>query len=158
MIRPARREDLDALIEVGRRAWLSAFAQTAPFALIAWWAKTDRTAALYREAWPQMLVFEEAGRIAGLVQPVAAEINGLWVHPERQGRGIGTELLRAGEGAIARAGHAVAWLTCSALNARALAFYERRGYAEVRRERASHASGVEIEDVRLERDLGARRA
>lgn len=158
MIRPARPDDLDALIEVGRRAWLSAFAQTAPFALIAWWARTDRTASLYREAWPQMLVFEEAGRIAGLVQPMAAEINGLWVHPERQGRGIGTELLRAGEEAIARTGHAVAWLTCSALNARALAFYERRGYAEVRRERISHASGVEIEDVRLERDLGVRRA
>ena len=47
-----------------------------------------------------MTVLEEGGIIVGLVQPREAEINGLWVAPERQGTGAGTLLLRVGEQAI----------------------------------------------------------
>ena len=32
-VRPAREEDLERLIDLGRRSWLSAFAQTAPVEL-----------------------------------------------------------------------------------------------------------------------------
>jgi ribosomal protein S18 acetylase RimI-like enzyme len=152
-IRPARAEDLERLIEVGRRSWLSAFAQTAPFALIAWWVRADRTASLYQRAWPEMLVLEEDGVVNGLVQPKEAEINGLWVHPGRQGTGAGSLLLAAGEEVIRRAGHPSAWLTCSAWNDKALDFYRRRGYTEAGRHSERHESGVEIEDVRMERAL-----
>ncbi|MGZ3457927.1 MAG: N-acetyltransferase family protein [Archangium sp.] len=152
-IRPAREEDLDGLIELGRRSWLSAFAQTAPFALIAWWARTDRTAHLYREVWPEMRVLEEQGGLVGLVQPKDDEINGLWIHPARQGVGAGTLLLRTAEALIQSAGHRTAWLTCSAWNQAALRFYESRGYVETRRDRGLHVCGVEFEDVRMERRL-----
>lgn len=153
MIRPARESDLPDLIELARRSWLSAFAQTAPFEVIAWWARTDRTRFLYEQYWPGMHVLEQANVIVGLVQPKEAEINGLWVHPSHQRRGAGTQLLRFGENLIRRAGHKTAWLTCSAWNADALAFYRRMGYTETIRERYFHASGVELEDVRMERKL-----
>jgi [ribosomal protein S18]-alanine N-acetyltransferase len=152
-VRPAREDDLERLIEIARRSWLSAFAQTAPFALIEWWVRTDRTTALYREHWPEMLVLEDSGLIIGLVQPIDAEINGLWVHPDWQGRGAGTALLRTGEEIVRRAGHSAAWLTCSAFNGKALEFYRRRGYLETARERERHACGIEIENVRLERRI-----
>jgi ribosomal protein S18 acetylase RimI-like enzyme len=156
-VRPAREEDLDDLIELGRRSWLSAFAQTAPFDLIAWWVRVDRTATLYRQCWAEMLVLEQDGAIAGLVHPrfhpKDGEINGLWVHPARQGTGAGTLLLRTGEEAIRQAGHRVAWLTCSGLNPSALAFYRSRGYRETGPTRELHACGLEIEDVRMERTL-----
>ena len=159
-IRPARQDDLGSLVELGRRSWLSAFAQTAPFALIAWWAATDRTRTLYEQSWNEMLVLEDSsgpessGGIVGLIHLKDAEINGLWVHPAHQGRGAGTALLRSGEGRIQAAGHALAWLTCSARNHRALAFYTKRGYSEVRRDRYAHPSGIEAEDIRMERRLG----
>jgi ribosomal protein S18 acetylase RimI-like enzyme len=153
IIRPAREDDLVRLIEIARRSWLSAFAQTAPFALIEWWVRTDRTTILYREHWRAMSVLEDDGVIIGLVQPAAAEINGLWVHPGWHGRGAGTMLLSAGEQMVARAGHAVAWLTCSGFNGAALEFYRRRGYVETAREREPHACGVEVENVRMERRL-----
>lgn len=152
-VRPARKDDLDRLIEIARRSWLSAFAQTAPFGLIEWWVRTDRTTELYREHWPEMFLLEDDGIVIGLVQPIDAEINGLWVHPDWQGRGAGTVLLRTGEDLVRRAGHSVAWLTCSGFNRRALDFYRRRGYAEAGREREPHPCGIEVENVRLERRL-----
>lgn len=155
VVRPARAEDLAALVEVGRRAWLSAFAQTAPFALIAWWVREDRTRVLYEQCWAEMWVLEEDGRLIGLVQPRADEVNGLWIHPERQGTGAGTLLLRTAEELIRRDGHEAAWLTCSAFNAAALRFYAGRGYVETGRTGSVHCSGVEIEDVRMARRLVA---
>jgi [ribosomal protein S18]-alanine N-acetyltransferase len=155
LVRPARIDDIEPLIELARRAWLSAFAQTAPFALIAWWAASDRTRGIYEREWAEMLVLEEDGTAIGLVQPEEAEINGLWVRPDRQRTGAGTMLLRAGEAAIGRAGHTTAWLVCSAFNTDALAFYRRRGYVETGRDRYVHESGLEIEDVRLEKRLDA---
>lgn len=152
-IRNAHAKDVEPMIELAHRSWLSAFAQTAPFALIAWWARTDRTRSLYEQDWMGMSVLEEKDVVIGLVQPKQAEINGLWVQPDRQGSGAGTELLNYGEGVIRRAGHGAAWLTCSSFNASALEFYRRRGYLETGRTRYLHASGIEVEDVRMERSL-----
>ena len=153
-IRLARSADLEPLIDLARRSWLSAFAHTAPAALIEWWNVTDRTRVLYEAHWREMTVLEEEGEIIALVQPVGSEINGLWVRPDRQGAGAGSLLLRAGEDVIRRNGHDLAWLTCSAWNTRALHFYTARGYTETRREQYLHASGVEVTDVRMERYLG----
>jgi ribosomal-protein-alanine N-acetyltransferase len=152
-VRPAREEDVEHLIDLARRSWLSAFAQTAPFALIEWWVRADRVTSIYRQYWAEMLVLEEDGVLVGLVQPKDDEINGLWVDPARQGTGAGTLLLGAGEDVIRRAGHRRAWLTCSSFNGKALHFYQRRGYVETGRDREPHAAGVEIENIRMERAL-----
>jgi len=152
-LRPAAEKDVDELIELARRSWLSAFAQTAPWPVIESWVVADRTSAHYRKHWQDMLVLEEAGRILGLVQPLEAEINGLWVHPASQGTGAGTRLLHAGEDAIRAAGHGTAWLRCSALNPRALAFYAKRGYVEKRRVTSTHPTGLTYVDIRMERAL-----
>ncbi len=113
----------------------------------------DRTRTLYEQCWSEMRVLEEAAVIVGLVHVKESEINGLWVHPSRQGTGAGTLLLGTGEDAIREQGHRVAWLTCSAFNRNALGFYVHRGYVETGRNRFLQESGVEVEDVRLERDL-----
>ena len=100
-----------------------------------------------------MWVLEEDGALIGLVQPRGDEINGLWVHPDRQATGAGTLLLQAGEEIIRRGGHQRAWLTCSGFNGSALAFYRRRGYQETQRTCETHGCGVEVEEVRMERLL-----
>lgn len=152
-LRPAQQDDLEGMIETARRSWLSAFAQTAPFALIAWWARSDRTRSIYESGWREMHVVTEGGLVAGILHLKEDEINGLWIHPSRQGRGLGAALLREGEKMIRAAGHHHAWVTCSALNERALTFYRRNGYVETGRDRYLHASCVPLEDVRLERAL-----
>lgn len=152
-LRPARKDDLEGMIETARRSWLSAFAQTAPFALIAWWARTDRTRAIYESSWREMHVTTDGNLVSGILHLKEDEINGLWIHPSCQGRGLGEALLHDGERMILTAGFSRAWLSCSALNERALAFYRRHAYVETGRDRYLHASCVPLEDVRLERAL-----
>ena len=134
LLRRAVEADVPLLVELARRSWLSAFSDTAPPALTDYWRALDREPAFYATYWPSMTVAEESGRLLGLVQPMEDEVNGLWIDPLAQGRGVGLQLLRAAEGEIAAAGFDRAWLTCSAWNVRALRFYARAGYFhEVRR-------------------------
>jgi len=152
-IRPATEADVPRMIEVARRAFLSAFGNTAPIPLIQQWARNDREAIYYPLDWGEMLVWEQDSIIAGLVQPTGDEINGLWVHPNFQGMGIGTLLLNAGEEVVESRGFSRSWLTCSSFNIRALDFYRRRGYTVFQSTRKLHECGVDEESFGMERML-----
>jgi ribosomal protein S18 acetylase RimI-like enzyme len=141
------------MIEVARRAFLSAFGATAPPPLLAQWARNNREATAYPRDWATMFVVEQHGVIAGLMQPTVDEIDGLWIHPDFQGQGIGSELLAHGEGVIRERGFARSWLTCSSFNTRALDFYRRRGYTVFRSTRKLHECGVDEESFGMERML-----
>lgn len=91
------------------------------------------------------------------MQPLGNEVNGLWVHPESQGLGIGKSLLRSAEREIAAAGHDTAWVTCSGYNSRALGFYLRTGYLEARRSTLVLEPGLIDEAIILERSVAALR-
>jgi ribosomal-protein-alanine N-acetyltransferase len=144
-LRPARESDLSVLIELARRSWLSAFADSAPAEFVREWLARDFERDWYPRHWRSMTVAEVGGIVLGLVQPMNDEINGLWVDPAAQGRGIGTMLLARGEAEITTAGYARAWLSCSGFNRKALRFYQARGYALVRVETKFRASGVREE-------------
>lgn len=66
-----------------------------------------------------------AGAVTG------AELVRLYVQPGAQRAGIGTALLARAEGLAAEAGLRFLWLTAWDGNARALAFYAARGYADM---------------------------
>ena len=153
VVRRATAEDCDALVELARRAWLSAFCAEAPLALIDEWQREGREAEWYPAYFHEIWLAESNATLLGLVQPRREEINGLWVHPNAQGQGVGTHLLGFAERQIAAAGYEKAWLTCSRFNPRAAAFYAARGYAEVRRYRECSAGGVVQEFLVLERAL-----
>ena len=145
------------MIDVARRAFLSAFGPSAPFELIQQWVRKDRESISYPRDWAEMLVLEADGMVAGLVQPTADEINGIWVHPDFQGRGIGKRLMDAGEEIIAGRGYRRSWLTCSSFNRHALEFYRRRGYTIFQSSRHLHECGVDEESFSMERQLGGSR-
>jgi ribosomal protein S18 acetylase RimI-like enzyme len=100
-----------------------------------------------------MTVAECDGALLGVVQPMGDEVNGLWVEPAAQGRGIGTTLLQHAERRIAAAGHARVWLTCSGFNPAAVRFYIARGYNEVSRVAKDRGQGVVEELLTFERWL-----
>jgi ribosomal protein S18 acetylase RimI-like enzyme len=152
-IRPATQSDVPRMIDIARRAFLSAFGSTAPFPLIHQWARNDREATSYPRDWALMFVLERDGVIAGLVQPTLDEINGLWIHPDCQGQGIGSRLLRYGEDIILDRGYARSWLTCSTYNTRALDFYRRRGYTVFHSSSKLHDCGVDEKSFGMERTL-----
>src|SRR5262249_1700300 len=127
-LRPACEGDLLALIELARRACLSAFADSAPPEVVREWRARDFEWGWYPKHWPSMTLAEADGVVLGVVQPMKDEINGLWVDPAAQRRGIGTALLLHGEAEIASAGYGRAWLSCSAFNPKAMRFYLARRY------------------------------
>ncbi|MFO0800233.1 MAG: GNAT family N-acetyltransferase [Gemmataceae bacterium] len=144
-IRPARESDVAALVALARRSWVGAFA-TAPVAFVRDRLRREFERDWYPRYWPYMAVAEEGGVVVGLVQPAGDEVNGLWVEPAAQGRGVGTALLRHAERGIAAAGYGRAWLTCSGFNPGAVRFYLARGYVEVGHESKDRGGGV-VEDV-----------
>ena len=145
-IRPALERDLPGLIQLARRSWRSGFTD-APAAFVSDWLARDFEREWYPRYWPDMAAATAGGVLVGVVQPAGDEVNGLWVEPVAQGRGVGTALLRHAEATIAAAGHGRAWLTCSAFNPRGCRFYLARGYHEVGREAKARAGGV-VEEVR----------
>jgi ribosomal protein S18 acetylase RimI-like enzyme len=148
VLRPATAADVPALVDIARRSWLSAFADLAPPAFVARWRARDFEGSWYPRHWPAMTVAVVAGAPVGVMQLADAEVNGLWVAPEAQGRGVGSTLLRDAERRIAAAGHERAWLTCSGFNERAFRFYLARGYVEVRRDAKVLEPGL-VDDVHV---------
>ena len=152
-LRRATAADVERLVEVARAAWLSAFADTAPPELISYWRANDREPAWYARYWPDMTVATVADLVVGVVQPAADEVNGLWVAPQWQGRGIGSRLLDAAEGEIRDGGHPRAWLSCSSRNARATGFYQSRGYLAVSKRTEVVSGNLTDEMIILEKML-----
>lgn len=89
------------------------------------------------------VVAEQAGHLVGFAQMVlaashervpaarAAKLDRLYVQEIFTGAGLGTALLGHAEAIVRADGADVLWLTAWVHNHRALAFYPRRGYADV---------------------------
>ena len=153
VIRPATECDVSTLIEIARRSWLGAYELCAPAAFVRDWLAREFEREWYPAHWHEMFVAGDESVLLGLVQPTADEINGLWVDPPAQGRGVGSALLAHGESQIVAIGYERAWLSCSGYNANAQRFYVARGYSPFRSEIRERDGGVQEEMCYYERAL-----
>jgi GNAT superfamily N-acetyltransferase len=104
---------------------------------------TEAVSALLADPHVTFVVAEHAGHLVafaelarGTAQALvpaegAVELKRLYVQEGFTGRGVGTALLRRAEALAAKQGAARLWLTAWIGNARARAFYARRGYREL---------------------------
>jgi ribosomal protein S18 acetylase RimI-like enzyme len=133
VIRPCEETDLDAL------EWDGEFAHDRPI--------IDSTFARTRTRTMLMLVAEVNRAHIGQAwidlarAPGRGHIWALRVKPAWQGQGIGAQLLRACERAIAARGRSVSPLEVEPQNLRARALYERLGYLHVRCELVCDEAG-----------------
>ena len=129
-IRPASSAEAQDLAVIGLAAWEKA--------IRVWGEDADRLRDNAKEAfyefctahWPDILVGEWDGDLAGWGSCEKADdfITDLWVHPEFQGRGVGTGVLAAIEAGIRERGYPTARLDTHARNAGAIRLYKRLGY------------------------------
>ncbi|MCY0094676.1 GNAT family N-acetyltransferase [Hoeflea ulvae] len=129
-IRPATSAEAQDLSKIGLAAWEKA--------IRVWGEDADRLRQNANDAfygfctghWPDILVGEWDGELAGWGACEKADdfITDLWVHPDFQGRGIGTAVLEAIEAGIRDRGYPTARLDTHARNAGAIKLYKRLGY------------------------------
>jgi [ribosomal protein S18]-alanine N-acetyltransferase len=129
-IRKARQEEAEILAEIGVRAWQKAMI---PVGETVGMVDNARDAFLRftREGWICITVIEKFGQPVGWAarEDLDEAITDFWIDPDREGQGHGRELLAAVEKEIVDKGFAKASLQTHAMNAEALRFFEKHGYA-----------------------------
>ena len=122
--------------------------------------RTDSWNRILRQTRGRVLVAEHDGVIDGFcaVGPSTdddwGEVYAIYLDPEGWGKGLGRDLLAAGERALFDAGHWQALLWVLDGNTRARAFYERQGWVLGKPIRIENIGGTDVNEVRYEKQLG----
>lgn len=130
MVRKFQTGDLERAAEI----WLAANLQAHGFIPRAYWEEQLETV---RDLLPhaELYVWQDGGAIQGFIGLNGDHVEGLFVRPQRQGRGIGKALLDR-----ARDAHGRLTLNVYRKNERAAAFYAREGF-QVRGEGVDENTG-----------------
>jgi GNAT superfamily N-acetyltransferase len=140
MVRPARPEDVDEIVEVTLGAWREGFRDVVPEALTPDEAEmTERLDHRIREAARPVAVAELHGRIRGSIVfgpsrdpsagPEVGEIHALYVHPSAWRRGLGRALVEYALWRLGDGGFEEAMLWAFAETPSSHVFYEALGFA-----------------------------
>jgi GNAT superfamily N-acetyltransferase len=162
VLRWAVPDDADELADIHVATWQRAYEGIFPTRFL---SGLDREA---RSRWWQSFIERggrvhvvEEGRVVGFCHPGPSdderwgEIFSIYVHPEHWGRGHGYRLLQAGEATLAGLGHQRALLWVLEANRRGRDFYERQGWSQGRPIRVEEIGGVQVTELRYEKDLPA---
>ena len=160
MIRPGTSADAEAVARVHVRTWQAAYAHVFPAERLAE-LSVERRADQWRE-WPPLVAVAD-GVLVGFVSVGASrddaaggELFAIYVDPEHWGTGVGRELIGAGEERLRELGHAHAILWVLDDNPRARRFYERVGWRHDGTTRPIEIFGLEVLEVRYDKDLQIR--
>lgn len=127
MLRRGGQEDASAIAEIWHLGWRDGHLGFIPQELAE--ARTEqsfRARAAARAGEATVAVVD--GAIAGFVIVVDDEVEQVYVSAPHRGTGVAGVLLGEAERQVRANGHSKAWLAVVAGNARARAFYERRGW------------------------------
>jgi ribosomal protein S18 acetylase RimI-like enzyme len=108
----------------------------------------------YRDGESTTFVAEDDGEVVGYATGVQAEdaydLGAIYVHPERQGDGVGSRLLDAIESGAREADYDTVRLVVMAENDDARAFYEARGFEH---ERDDYDPDLDVKNCVYEKSL-----
>ncbi|RYB95621.1 GNAT family N-acetyltransferase [Nocardioides oleivorans] len=129
-IRPAGGADMAAVADLWHEGWHDGHAGRVPEGLTA-----ARTLEAFHERTPlrvadTTVAVAEDGELLGFVMVAGDEVEQVFVGRGARGSGLAAVLLDEAERQVAAAGHEVAWLAVVEGNARARAFYEKRGWRD----------------------------
>lgn len=161
MIRWAEVGDAEGLADVHVLSWQKAYEHIFTEAFLTsldretrarWWVR-------FVEDGNRVHVAEDEGLVVGFCHADSSaddgwgEIFSIYVSPERWGHGHGHALLTAGESTLLAKGHERGLLWVLEGNERGRRFYERQGWTMGRPIRVEEIGGVQVTEVRYEKDL-----
>jgi ribosomal protein S18 acetylase RimI-like enzyme len=163
-VRLAVAQDAVEIGNVARRTWNDAYAGIIPpenqeRLLGRWYAPAALEKAIgRRESWFYVAVVQ--GEVIGFAQFIMGEngrgeLTRIYVLPEWQRREVGSGLLREGLAALSTQGAGEVFVHVEKGNARAIGFYERRGFHQVR-EFSAELPEQNLELLEYALSLGAR--
>lgn len=163
MVRWAAVDDAAALADVHVSSWQKAYAGVFPESFLNGLDRERRTRWWRRhiEEGARVLV-SEAEDVVGFCSfgfsgdEGWGEIFAIYVHPDHWGDGHGYDLLLAGEDALVEQGHQRALLWVLEDNDRGREFYERHGWSVGKPIRVEEIGGVQVTELRYEKDLTTR--
>ncbi|MBV9569368.1 MAG: GNAT family N-acetyltransferase [Hyphomicrobiales bacterium] len=158
LIRPARRDELasirDLLVETWHDTYDTIYGIERVTAITKEWHGPDRLARAFERQSHAFLVAEASDGILSATASATLGDDGLvtlgrlYVRPRCQGRGLGSAMLRACETWFARG--RLMRLEVETKNAKARAFYAKRGFAE----RSGNSQGSEGRNIICEKAIG----
>lgn len=161
MIRPAATEDSERLADVHVTSWQHTYRGTFPDRFLDG-LDIDRRVRFFAErigSGARVLVAESEGEIVAFCWCAPSsekgwgEILSIYAHPDHWGRGHGRALLEAAEGHLREEGFDRALLWVLDTNTRAREFYERQGWSPGSGMKLEEIGGVQITEVRYEKEL-----
>ncbi len=163
MIRPGTLADAEALGRLHVRSWQAAYADIFPDDFLAGLDPIARSQAFRTgiERGEVPLVAVEEGDVAGFCWSGKSrdndwgEIYAIYVDPAYWGRGHGASLITEAEGVMRADGYEKALLWVLAENRQARRFYERMDWVLGRPIRLEEIGGVQVTEVRYEKNLRA---
>ncbi|OAP39961.1 acetyltransferase [Sinorhizobium glycinis] len=132
LVRPAARDEADALARIGLSAWCKGIRPLVSAEVATAIERDNPFLPFLREMGTRILVAEVEGQAAGIGACEHADdtISDIWVAPAFEGRGVGSALVRALEAQILERGYSEARIEVAAANERALELYQRLGYRQ----------------------------
>ncbi len=128
-LRPGTADDAATVADIWHEGWHVAHPGNVPDGLT-----ERRTLDAFHERAPKRVddttVAELDGEVVGFIMVVGDEVEQVYVGKGARGSGVAAVLLAEAERQVAAGGHDVAWLAVASGNARARAFYEKRGWTD----------------------------
>jgi len=128
-LRPATANDATDVAAIWHQGWRDGHLGFVPEGLVEL-RSAETFAARAPERLADTTVAERDGVVVGFIMVVEDEVEQVYLSAEHRGVGIADVLLDEAERQVAAAGHGRAWLAVVEGNARARAFYERRGWTD----------------------------
>lgn len=159
-VRSAELSDVGRIAEIQVASWQAAYREILPAQFLA-----GLSAGRRREVWAsnfgdrQVLLAEHDGKIMGFISVVSTEdpnlgeVQAIYLDPAIYRRGVGTELMKAGESRLSEMGFTDGILWVFVDNAAARRFYEAMGWTPEARIALMELGGRQVTEIRYHKDL-----
>jgi ribosomal protein S18 acetylase RimI-like enzyme len=127
-LRPASRADAPAIAAMQRRSLLETYEPVLVGVPVEAFIAGGNVERYFEEHWQEATIATAGEEIVGVAVLVGTVLDLIWVRPESRSQGVGSALMEAAERSAATESN-VLTLEVWAVNRRAVAFYERRGFS-----------------------------